>query len=88
MINYNRMIEIKKNLQEFVLENGVGPDFHEPDNYEVSAIITGNHLDNAFGSDQEGLPEEVQEFVVHLKSEFSGDVVSVNLADLLAIANL
>ena len=66
---------------------GVRHDWHEPDCQGVTAVITGTHLDNAMGENQDSLPAINQEFVVHLKSE--GSVIhKINLATLLALATI
>lgn len=79
-----RMSAIKEQLKQFASTSRVRADWHEPDEQNVSASVTGNHLDNAFGSCQDGLPEDYQEFVVHLKAK--NEILDINLADLLAIA--
>lgn len=64
------------------------PDMHEPDEQGISALIVGDHLDNAMW-------EEIkyhdtftyQEYVVVLKKEW-GWQLKINLATLIALARL
>ncbi len=77
----DRLVALKK----FAAEFKVRPDWHEPDNQNVTAVVTGKSLDNAMGEDQEGLPPYYQELVVHLFVDDSFKL-SINLATLLAIA--
>ena len=81
----SRLRKIQKDIQAFAKERKLRPDWHEPDNQEVDAFITGHHLDNAFGSSQDGLPEKSQEYLVVLTVEEAPSLF-INLADLLAIA--
>lgn len=77
--------EHKMGLQRFAEEHRLRPDWHEPDEQNVSAVVTGCHLDNAMGEDQGSLPPYWQEFVVHLFVDERPEL-SINLATLLAIA--
>lgn len=79
-------IKIKKTLQEFAKKYKLRNNWHEPDEHDVDAIITGTHLDNAFGDNLILSPPSYhQEYVVHLTVKDSVKL-SINLADLLAIA--
>jgi hypothetical protein len=67
------------------------PDMHEPDEQGISAMVVGDHLDNAHGNRvgpgykiERGLC--YQEFVVVLKNEDTGEMESFNLATLIALA--
>jgi hypothetical protein len=67
------------------------PDMHEPDEQGISAMVVGDHLDNAHGSSvgrgyniERGLC--YQEFVVVLKNEETGEMEPFNLATLIALA--
>ena len=79
-----------KELREFAAKTGVRRDWHEPDEQDVKAVVTGTHLDNAFGESQDRLAPFWQEFVVHLRGwdRKAEDFITydVNLATLLAIA--
>lgn len=71
-------IEERKGLKEFKRSAGVGDNWHEPDEQEVSATVTGDYLDNAgCGS----------EFVVHLEGP-KGLKLDINLASLLSLATV
>lgn len=77
-----RLQEITKDCRE---------DMHEPDQQEIRAVVTGNHLDNAMGHD----PEETDELIVALmrttpSKEYPNynnvEVAYFNLATLIALA--
>lgn len=81
---------MKKDLKELLeFTEGCREDMHEPDEQDLSAMVIGDHLDNAFGN-QLGLmykPEcdlVSQEFVVVLKR--NSKVKVFNLATLIALA--
>lgn len=61
------------------------PDFHEPDEQGFSAVIHGDHLDNAMGDDPK---TNCGEMVVELRREgkLGFDVQFFNLATLIALA--
>lgn len=48
-----KKINSKKELSELAKGLGVRPDWHEPDEQEVTARIIGSQLDNAMGADEE-----------------------------------
>ena len=75
----------KTALQEFAKTYGLRKDWHEPDEQDVTAVVTGCHLDNAKGEHQAGMEPQYHELVVHLAVNGSYKL-SVNLATLLAIA--
>lgn len=80
---------IKRKLQEFAAEHGLRDSWHEPDEQMVSAIVTGVRLDNAYPPETISFQKVYdQELAVHLVvGDDAGNVVlSVNLADLFAIA--
>ena len=68
-------------------------DMHEPDEQGISAIVLGNHLDNAMGDYPEVIkrsyandgPSPHMEYVVCLQNE-QGDQMWINLATLIALA--
>lgn len=60
----------------------VRPDWHEPDEQDVSAIVVGDHLDNAMGSGVEHDHGE-QQVILSVAGE---PVACINLATLLAWA--
>lgn len=74
-------------LRDFATRHEIRDDWHEPDCRDVSAVVVGDHLDNAMGS--EIVPELIKtarhEFVVVLRHE-SGDSCTLNLAAVLALA--
>lgn len=75
----------KTALWEFAKAYGLRKDWHEPDEQDITAVVTGYHLDNAMGEDQGPLAPYYHEFVVHLFVNESYKL-SINLATLLAIA--
>lgn len=80
------MREELKDLQAFTAD--CREDMHEPDGQGISAVVVGNHLDNAFGASviQEHIKSGYQEFVVVLKKEGSRKSLNVNLSSLIALA--
>jgi hypothetical protein len=76
-------------LRAFASSNGLRPDWHEPEQQEVSASIVGDHLDNACGTDisADAVERGHQEYVVILRSEQTFETLKVNLATLLALAS-
>ena len=77
------MLQNRDRLNKFT--EGCRDDMHEPDEQGITAIVAGDHLDNAFGDN----PNEVGEYVVVLKREFSNGHIGVecfNLANLIALA--
>jgi len=74
-----------------VITKDCRPDMHEPDEQKVSALIVGNHLDNAMGNDISVRMIEggYQEYVVILKKAYP--LVSTdkfNLATLISLARV
>lgn len=59
-------------------------DMHEPDEQDVSAIVKGNHLDNAMGDDPS---YNCNEFSVQIIRE-DGQKEWFNLATLIALARI
>jgi len=57
--------------------------WHEPDEQDVAATVTGAHLGNSWGVDQSGRRPEDQEYVVHIFHE-GAETLAFNLTDLLA----
>lgn len=72
--------ETYRELLKFTNASEPRSDWHEPDEQDIEAEVTGDHLDNAMGDDPDS-----SEYVVTLVNG-SGDKLSVNLATLLAIA--
>lgn len=72
--------ETRQVLLAFTNASGPRIDWHEPDEQDIEAEVTGDHLDNANGDDPDS-----SEYVVTLVNG-SGDKIYVNLATLLAIA--
>jgi hypothetical protein len=72
--------ETYRDLLKFTNVSQPRKDWHEPDEQDIEANVTGDHLDNAMGDDPDS-----SEYVVTLVNG-SGDTLSVNLATLLAIA--
>lgn len=72
--------ETRQDLLKFTNASGPRLDWHEPDEQDIEAEVTGDHLDNAMGDDPDS-----SEYVVTLVNG-SGDKIYVNLATLLAIA--
>jgi hypothetical protein len=83
------MEKILEELIEFT--KGCRNDMHEPDEQEVSALVVGDHLDNAMGN-QIIYREDFtyQEYVVVLKRKGEGGTkeFKINLATLIALARL
>jgi hypothetical protein len=82
-----RLQKLQDDLVYFKDVYGVRLDWQEPDEQDVDAIVTGVHLDNAMGANQGSIPAYSQELVVHLTVE-GGVEISINLADLLAMATI
>jgi hypothetical protein len=79
-------INTRAELVEFYHKYGLRPDWHEPDDQGIDAIIYGSRLDNAFGAgwipDVLGVDGEYNVILTH-----DGQRVAVlNLANLLAWA--
>lgn len=75
-------IETRTDMDVLAASLGVRPDWHEPDERNVSARIVGDHLDNAMGS---SLDDNFGEFNVVVTRDGT-DVAVVNLATLLSLA--
>ena len=81
-----RLLEITKDCRD---------DMHEPDEQGISAIVLGNHLDNAMGDYPEIMkrtwaedgPSPHMEYVVCLQNEIN-EQVWINLATLIALARM
>lgn len=73
-------------LRAFAKEHGLRKDWHEPDESEVSAVVKGLKLDNAFGDHGGEIGgRSPYEKLVILKVE-GKEVLRVNLATVLALA--
>ena len=70
----------RKNLQKFAEKYGLSDDWHEPDQKEVTAFVSGKYLDNAMGDSG-----DCQEMVIMLLVA-GKHILSVNLANILALA--
>jgi hypothetical protein len=86
-----KRINTRAELQELARELGVRPDWHEPDERGVNALVSGHMLDNAGFWGQAGvgtLPSAYQELWVTITLQEEGctpiPVAEVNLAMLLA----
>lgn len=86
-----KRINTRAGLKALAAELGVRPDWHEPDNQGVDALVSGHMLDNAgfWGVDGTGtLPSAYQELWITITKEDEGvkpyPVAEVNLAMLLA----
>lgn len=86
-----KRINTRAELQELARELGVRPDWHEPDERGVNALVSGHMLDNAGFWGMEGvgtLPSAYQELWVTITVQTEGvsprPVAEVNLAMLLA----
>ena len=85
------MVDKLEKLIEFSKE--CRDDMHEPDEQGISAIVLGNHLDNAFGDYPEIMkrtwaedgPSPHMEYVICLQKE-NGEQLWINLATLIALA--
>lgn len=60
-------------------------DMHEPDEQEITAIVTGTHLDNAMGDNPNN---NCCEFTVGIGNMDGNDREWFNLASLIALARL
>lgn len=58
-------------------------DMHEPDNQDISAVVTGTHLDNAMGNDPY---KNCCEFTVGITKGEGNSYEWFNLATLIALA--
>ena len=92
-----RKITTRAELLELKRELGVRTDWHEPDEQEITATVTGHNFDNAgFWPSEEipSMPAETQEMYVtlHRSENRQGIIVpveaiaAVNLATLFAWA--
>lgn len=75
----------KRELKQFLKH--CRRDMHEPEEDGVSAIVVGDHLDNALGNRviESLVIAEHQEYIVVLKKD-DGEKMLINLADLIALA--
>jgi len=82
IINHDQLVELARAL-------GVRPDWHEPDEQNVTARVEGNSFDNAGFWPTYALPftapESIEQHVIISKE--GHDVAIVNLATLLAWAS-
>lgn len=76
---HERLLDITK---------GCRVDMHEPDEQDISALVVGDHLDNAFGEIIAGdaIKQGYQEYVVVLKRGIETE--AFNLASLIALARI
>ena len=68
------------------ITEGCRHDMHEPDEQGVYAIITGDHLDNAFGD----VESQAREYIVRISrvTSLGEEVEHFNLANLIALARM
>lgn len=100
MSKANTYIHTREDLRKFAVKHGLRPDWHEPDEQDVSAKVVGTILDNAFGARGHDKVDVVRSYMpptsysdawdgheirVVLKGE--GETAIVNLATLLAWAS-
>jgi hypothetical protein len=71
-------------LLEFAKKTHLRPDWHEPDEAGVRAVIHGGHLDNACGNSVRHRHTDYQEFVIELRNDDDDEPLRINLASLLA----
>lgn len=88
-----KRINTRAELEALARDLGVRPDWHEPDEQGVSAIVSGHSFDNAGFWGQAGtgtLPSWAQEMWVTITVKSEGvepyGVAEVNLAELFAWA--
>lgn len=83
-------INTKEEFEQFSLDQGVRPDWHEPDEQRLTARVTGTHLDNAMGADPYRNCGEMVVIFERLYPEPTENtqVASVNLASLLSWARI
>lgn len=76
--------ETRRKLRDFASLARVRPDWHEPDEQEVTAVVKGRQLDNACGDGALADPKPIEK-VVELKIDGEA-ICRINLATLLALA--
>lgn len=85
----------EKSLESLLnITKGCRPDMHEPDEQGLTAIVTGLHLDNAFGNQRTLMREspEAEEIIVTLRRTGEDGAagwynqIQINLATLIALA--
>lgn len=74
----------KQDLIDFKRNFGLRDDWHEPDEQDISARVTGLYFDNACGDDPSTNDNEL---TVVLYKDDHCRVFAINLATLLAIAS-
>lgn len=84
-------VQTKRQLQIVARELGVRPDWHEPDEQQVTAVVKGESFDNAgFWGSYQDIRRDIthgpaEEMFVQLRQ--NGETVAeINLATLFAIA--
>lgn len=81
------MTTTRKDLLKFKKRFGLRDDWHEPDEQEISAKITGLNFDNAMGEAIAG--QEITVVLYYDHGEEGGgktEELRINLANLLAMA--
>lgn len=81
-------INTKEEFEEFSQRVGARRDWHEPDEQQITARVSGTHLDNAMGANPySNCGEMVVIFErIHPEEGEQTQFASVNLANLLAWA--
>lgn len=81
-----KVVNTRAELTELARELLVGPDWHEPDQVEVDAVVGGRNLDNAFTNPvPEFVHTDAEPLYVVIRRQKT-PVAYVNLAMLLAWA--
>lgn len=81
-----KRIQTREELRRLTGELGVSPDWHEPDEQDVTGLVFGQLLDNAgYWGDKANQYKEYEELHITLYKDGNA-VASVNLATLLAWA--
>ncbi len=78
-----KLIHTRSELQALARELGVRPDWHEPDEQDVTAVVKGRTFDNA-GLWPDARPEIAEKYVIIRQG--GKDIAAANLATLFAWA--
>lgn len=83
-------INTKEEFEQFSIDQGVRPDWHEPDEQRLTARVTGTHLDNAMGTDPYSNCGEMVVIFERLYPQRGEETqfACVNLANLLSWARI
>jgi hypothetical protein len=88
--SFKENMKLAKGISDFGEKANTRPDWHEPDEQEVTAVVVGTKLDNAFGETIRpgAIVEGYQEIVICLRCDETGDKIAINLANLLATVEM